>query len=51
MVEYTSAYRFGGSLNTNQRKIATNLIPFPRIKYLTSSTTFLKDTDYIYSAL
>lgn len=32
----TSSLRFAGSLNTSMRKIATNLIPFPRLHFFTT---------------
>jgi hypothetical protein len=35
--ESTIPYRFSGSLNTSQRKIATNVVCFPRMHFLTFS--------------
>ena len=34
IAKITRPYRFSGSLNTNQRKIATNLILFPRMHFM-----------------
>ncbi len=33
LYEHVSSYIFPGTLNTNQRKRAVNLIPFPRLKH------------------
>lgn len=47
--------RFGGNLNTSQRKIATNLILFPRIKFLYQTlgtqNTGLHINHYLINAL
>lgn len=34
IAESTIPYRFSGGLNTSQRKIATNLVLFPRMHFL-----------------
>ena len=45
--EHIHPYLFPGSLNTNQRKRATNLVPFPRIKFLSAALSEFKSKNYI----
>lgn len=39
LMNMTSSMRFEGALNVDINEIATNLVPFPRLKYLLSSCT------------
>lgn len=38
LLNLTSSMRFSGSLNVDINEIATNLVPFPKLKYLLSTT-------------
>lgn len=38
IAESTVPFRFSGLLNTSQRKIATNLVPFPRLHFMPFAT-------------
>ena len=51
IIDHTAPYRFSGSINTNQRKIATNFLLFPRIKYISSMLSKRYEPDYMSSAL
>jgi tubulin epsilon len=42
----TSSMRFEGSLNVDLNEITTNLVPFPRMHYLMSSTSPAYDKKY-----
>ena len=42
IADSTVAYRFGGELNTNQRKLATNMVLFPRMHFLSFSNSRYK---------
>ena len=41
MSDTTSPYRFTGMLNSSVRKIATNLIPFPRLHFFVDSLSYV----------
>lgn len=50
--QVTAPYRFSGTVNTNQRKTCTNLLPFPRIKFMVSSFSTLRQrSGYLEDAL
>lgn len=51
LVEHTAPYRFSGSMNTNQRKMATNFLLFPRIKFISSIFSKQYEPDHMGSAL
>lgn len=42
MTGITSSFRFPCNLNNSMKKLATNMIPFPRIKFLTPASSFDK---------
>lgn len=49
-MEMTAGFRFGGHLNTNQRKKNSNLIPYPRLKFLIPSMSSPDEKYYLESA-
>jgi hypothetical protein len=49
--EHVSAYLYPGRLNTNQRKRAVNLIPFPRLKYICGILNEPEKKNFIESSL
>ena len=51
IAKITRPYRFSGSLNTNQRKIATNLILFPRMHFMPFATSQSGSCSPLQSAL
>ena len=49
--EHTAVYRYPGPINTNQRKRSTNLIPFPRLKFMKCGLSERGVKNYMESAL
>ena len=50
LLESTSPYRFSGQLNTSIRKLMTNLLPFPRFKYIAPIFSQKSSPNHIESA-
>ncbi|CAM1326340.1 TUBE1 (predicted) [Pycnogonum litorale] len=48
ILHITSSSRFGGSLNTDLNDITTNLVPYPRMHYVTSSLSPLYSSSDIH---
>lgn len=51
IAQTTIPFRYAGQLNTNQRKIATNLIMFPRMHFFTFALSSKNETDAIASSI
>ena len=51
LAEHVSWYVYPGALNTNQRKRAVSMIPFPRIKNFCCSLSDDSNKNYLESAL